>query len=87
MLVSVKNIIQFSGGFRPSDKGGGEAVTEKKKKKKKVRPTPKFGLKIREEDPAPLTPPLDPPLQLNPSRRDTLGVPINGHSIEVPQEF
>ena len=84
MLVSAKNIIQFSGGFRPSDKGGGEAVT---KKKKNVRPTPKFGLKIREEDPAPLTPPLDPPLQLNPSRRDTLGVPINGHSIEVPQEF
>ena len=86
MLVSVKNIIQFSGGFRPSDKEGGEAVT-KKKKKKNVRPTPKFGLKIREEEPGPLTPPLDPPLQLNPSRRDTLGVPINGHSIEVPQEF
>ena len=85
MLVSAKNIIQFSGGFRPSDNGGGEAVT--KKKKKNVRPTPKFGLKIREEDPAPLTPPLDPPLQLNPSRRDTLGVPINGHSIEVPQVF
>ena len=34
MLVSAKNIIQFSGGFRPSDKGGGEAVTKKKKKKK-----------------------------------------------------
>ena len=32
MLVSAKNIIQFSGGFRPSDKGGGEAVSKKKKK-------------------------------------------------------
>ena len=49
MLVSAKNIIQFSGGFRPSDKGGGEAVS--KKKKKNVRPSSQFGLKITEEDP------------------------------------
>ena len=52
MLVSAKNIIQFSGGFRPSDKGGGEAVS----KKKNVRPSSQFGLKITEEDPGPPDP-------------------------------
>ena len=53
MLVSAKNIIQFSGGFRPSDNGGGEAVS---KKKKNVRPSSQFGLKITEEDPGPPDP-------------------------------
>ena len=53
MLVSAKNIIQFSGGFRPPDNGGGEAVT---KKKKNVRPSSQFGLKITEEDPGPPDP-------------------------------
>ena len=72
--VSVKNIRQF----RPSDKGGREAVS-----KNFFRPSPQFALKIRGEDPGPLAPPLDPPLQLHRSRRATLGVPTNGRSIEA----
>ena len=85
MLVSAKNIIQFSGGFRPSDKGGGEAVS---KKKKKCSALISVWSKNNGGGPGPpLTPPLDPPLQLNPSRRVTLGVPTNGRSIEVPQVF